>query len=150
MSLLDRINADIKEAMKAQAELKLSTLRMLKSDIQYEMTKTGVKEMPEQEVVNVIKRAIKRRQEAAIQFRQGDRIPMAEKEEEELKILEAYMPAGVSKEQIEVAIDEVVAELKPTGPGDVGKLMGKVMARFKGQVIDGQLVKTLIQQRLPN
>ena len=146
--LYTRIQEDLKAALKARSELELSALRMLKSDIQYEATKTGATELPDDVVQNIVKRAIKKRKEAAEQFSGAGRREQADKENQEIEILEKYLPEQVSEEAILQELDRVIAEVKPGGPGDLGKVMGKVMAAFKGRNIDGAMVKNLAQKKI--
>ena len=143
MSLKEQIEKDLITAMKAKNELLLSTLRLLKSDLQYEMTKTGSKDISDEEVSILIKRGLKKRKESAEQYQKAGRDDLAAKELEEAKILEKYLPAGVSDEAITTAIEEAMGQ----GAANVGAVMGKVMAKFKGQNIDGTRVKELVSKR---
>ncbi len=147
--LYSKIEEDLRAALKAKQELKLSTLRLLKSDIQYEMTKTGVKSFADDEITAIIKKAVKKRKESQEQFSKAGRMEQAKRESDEIDVLKNYLSAEVSEEDISKAIDETIKEMKP-GPGDTGKVMGKVMNRFKGQNIDGSVVKQLVQQKLQN
>jgi len=145
-SLQETITEHLKDAMKKKEELRLGTLRMLKSELQYELTKTGAQTLEDDAVLTLIRRAVKKRQEAREQFEKGGRPEMAEKEAAEIKVLEAYLPASVSEDVLRKKIEEVVAELKPAGPQDFGKVMGKVMAAFKGQNVDGNTVNKLVRE----
>lgn len=149
--LLNKIQSDIKAALKSKSEAELSALRLLKSDIQYEMTKSGAKDLADEEIQNLIKRAIKKRSEAIEQYKKAGREDSAAHEAQEAEVLKRYLPAEVSDDAILKAIDEVFAEtfqaVKP-GPSDAGKVMGKIMARFKGQNVNGAHVKELVQKRL--
>lgn len=145
-SLQETIAEHLKDAMKKKEEVRLGTLRMLKSEIQYELTKTGASEITDDQVLALIRRAIKKRQEAREQFEKGGRAEMAEKETQELKVLEAYLPAGVPDDVLKKKIEEIIAEVKPAGPQDFGKVMGKVMAAFKGQNVDGNTVNKLVRE----
>ena len=132
--------------MKKKEELRLGTLRMLKSELQYELTKTGAQTLDDDAVLTLIRRGIKKRQEAREQFEKGGRPEMAEKEGLEIKILEVYLPASVSEDVLRKKIEEVIAEVKPAGPQEFGKVMGKVMAAFKGQSVDGNTVNKLVRE----
>lgn len=145
-SLQETITEHLKDAMKKKEELRLGTLRMLKSELQYELTKTGAQTLEDDAVLTLIRRAVKKRQEAREQFEKGGRPEMAEKEAAEIKVLEAYLPASVSEDVLKKKIEEVVAEVKPAGPQDFGKVMGKVMAAFKGQNVDGNTVNKLVRE----
>lgn len=146
--LLDQIQSDLKAAMKARAQVELSTLRLLKSDIQYEMTRDGSDDIADDAVETIIRRNIKKRKEAIEQFEKAGRADTAAGERAELEILERYLPPAVSDAEIQKVIDEVYAKVNPTGPSDMGKLMGPVMGRFKGQNIDGNRVRELVQAKL--
>ena len=146
--LQTKIQTDLKAAMKARSELELSTLRLLKSDIQYEMTKTGVDTLPDDQIEALIKRAVKKRVQSIEEFQKAGRTEQADQEEAEKKILERYLPEEVDAEAIEAEIEIIFADMKPAGPSDMGKVMGRVMGKFKGQNIDGKLVKELVQKRL--
>lgn len=146
--LFDKLQADMHAALKAQSAVELNTLRMLKSDIQYEMTKDGSKDLSDDQVEALIRRAIKRRRESIEQFEKAGRVEMAANERAEAEILERYLPPAIPEADILKAIDEVIAKVKPAGPADAGKVMGPVMGRFKGQGVDGARVKELVQSRL--
>lgn len=146
--LLQQIQDDLKSALKNKAEAELATLRLLKSDLQYEMNKTGVREMADEAVQAVIKTAVKKRKDAIAEYEKAGRGEKAAAEQTELEILERYLPAAVAEDVIVRAIDEIVAKVKPEGPKDMGKVMGQVMGRFKGQNIDGKLVNKLVSERL--
>jgi hypothetical protein len=134
--------------MKAKDAERLSVLRMLKSEVQYEMTKTGASELPDTEVEAVIKRAVKKRKDSADQYRKAGREDLAVVEEKELEILKEYLPEELSAEAVEKIVDEAIEAVKPGGPSDMGKVMGFVMGRLKGQNVDGAVVKELVQSRL--
>ncbi len=146
--LLQRIETDLKEAMKSRSELKLSALRLLKSELQYEMNKTGEKELSDSQIQQLIQRSIKKRKDSISQFQKAGRDELARKEQEEVEILEVYLPAPVSQSEIEAVIEQAIQEIQPSSPSDMGKIMSRVMGSFKGQNIDGALVKTLVQARL--
>ncbi len=146
--LLDQIQADLKAAMKARSEIELGTLRLLKSDVQYEMTRDGSDDLPDEQVEAIIRRNIKKRKDSIEQYRKAGREESAAAEQAELEVLEKYLPPAVGDDEIQKVIDEVCAKVNPTGPGDMGKVMGPVMGRFKGQNIDGARVKELVQARI--
>lgn len=145
-SLQETITEHLKDAMKKKEELRLGTLRMLKSELQYELTKTGAQTLDDDAVLALIRRGIKKRQEAREQFDKGGRPEMAEKEAAEIKVLEVYLPASVSEDVLRKKIEEVILEVKPSGPQEFGKVMGKVMAAFKGQNVDGNTVNKLVRE----
>lgn len=138
----------MKAAMKARSQVELGTLRLLKSDIQYEMTRDGSDDLADDKVEAIIRRNIKKRKDSIDQYKKAGRDESAASEQAELEILEKYLPPAVGDDEIQKVIDEVFAKVNPTGPGDMGKLMGPVMGRFKGQNIDGSRVKELVQARI--
>ena len=151
-ALQQQIQNDLKTALKNKAEVELATLRLLKSDLQYELTKTGASELDDEAVQTLIKRAVKKRKDAIAEFEKAGRADKAESEAAELAVLEKYLPAAVSEEDIRKKIEEVVAKVKAEGPKDMGKVMGQVMGQvmgaFKGQNIDGKLVNKLVSESL--
>ncbi|MEQ9366586.1 MAG: GatB/YqeY domain-containing protein [Leptospirales bacterium] len=146
--LLEQIQADMKAAMKARSQTELGTLRLLKSDIQYEMTRDGSDDLADDKVEAIIQRNIKKRRDSIDQYTKAGRAESAASEQAELEILEKYLPPAVGDDEIQKVIEEVFAKVNPTGPGDMGKLMGPVMGRFKGQNIDGARVKELVQAKI--
>ncbi|HEY4000313.1 MAG TPA: GatB/YqeY domain-containing protein [Candidatus Xenobia bacterium] len=145
--LVNRIQQDLIVAMKAQDTLRLSTLRMVKTALKLqEVERRGA--LDDATALQVLQRLCKQRLDSIEQFEQGNRKDLADKERAELKFIEAYMPPAVDDAAIQAAIDEVVTELGATGPKQMGAVMGKVMARFKGQTIDGKRVQALVGERL--
>ncbi len=149
-TLQEKIGEDIKDAMRKKEEVRLGTLRMLKSDLQYELTKTGASTLDDEAVMTLIRRAIKKRQDSREQFEKGGRPEMAEKEAAEMAVLETYLPASVSEDTIRAKAEEIIAKVKPAGPQDFGKVMGQVMAAFKGQNVDGNIVNRTVRSLLGN
>ncbi|EQA43261.1 YqeY-like protein [Leptospira broomii serovar Hurstbridge str. 5399] len=148
MSLQAKINTDLKEAIKSKQEPLLSTLRLLKADIQYELTKTGAQELSDEQIIVLIKRSYVKRTDAIQMYEKANRSDLADKEKAEAEVLKSYLPPEVSEDQILGVLDKIVAELKPTGPKDIGKVMGRVMAEFKGLNIDGSKVSAIVKSKL--
>ena len=147
-----KLETDLKTALKAKQAERLSTLRLLKSDLQYEMSKSGAKELKDDEVENVLKRAAKKRREAIKQYEKAGRKELLEKEKAELTILEEYLPPAVSDTEIKAVIEKIYAqfkspEAKPEAK-DLGKLMGAVMGQLKGRTVDGARVRLLLLEKL--
>ena len=147
-TLYETIESDLKTALKARSQVELGVLRLLKSDLQYEMNRDGSDSLADEVVETIIRRNIKKRRESIEQFEKAGRQELAEGEQAELVILEKYLPPEVSEAEITKVLDEVWAKVNPTGPADMGKVMGPVMGRFKGQNIDGNKVRALVQARL--
>ena len=158
--LSEKIRKELTDAMRARDSLKMNTLRGLLSAFTNELVAKGIKpqeQISDEDALAVIKRAVKQRKDSIEQFRKGNREDLAQKEEAELKILETYMPAQMSREQIlEVAkqVKEKMAKTTEGGSPDAeqsaafrGKLMGAVMKETKGTA-DGSLVKEVIESLL--
>jgi len=147
MALLDRVQKDMTEAMKARAEDRLSALRMIKTALK----KTEVDSMKpldertEQQVLNTL---IKQRREAADMFRKGGRPEQAEKEEAELRLIESYMPAIATGEEIEAAVAAALAETGITSARQMGVVMKAVQAALAGKRADGKLLSDKVRARL--
>lgn len=142
----DRLTAQIKEALKAGDRIRLATLRLLAAAVKNREVELG-HELTEDELVEVAGREVKRRKEAAEAFDGGGRPELAEKERAEQAILETYLPEQLSDQDLERVIDQAIAATGAAGPGDVGKVMGNVMAAHKGRV-DGGAVNRMVRERL--
>ncbi|MBU1017450.1 GatB/YqeY domain-containing protein [Patescibacteria group bacterium] len=143
--LKDQIIADLTDAMKAKEELKLSTLRMLKAAIMnYEVSGADMK-VTDEVVVDLVKKGIKQRREASEGFEKGGNKEAAQKELDEIKILEKYMPEQMGEDEVKKIVQEVIGQVKPAGPQDFGKVMGAVMGKLKGQA-DGNVVSKVVKE----
>ena len=134
-------------AMKAQEEPKLSTLRMLKADIMKHEVSVKDAVATDEIVLQLVKRSIKQRLEAAEGFNKGGKPELAQKEMDEIKILEIYMPEQASEEDVKKVVEEVIAQMKPQGPQDFGKVMGMAMGKLKNQA-DGNVVSKFVKELL--
>ena len=141
-----RLEADVREALKAGDKERLSTLRLLLSEVRNEQLGSG-KEVDEARFAALVRKAIKQRHEAAEKFRQGGRAESAEKEEREAKILEGYLPQSVGEEEIRSAISAFVAERGLAGPAAIGPVMKEMLARFGGRA-DGATVSRIAREVL--
>lgn len=142
----DRIAAEVKVALKAGDKERLSTLRLLIADLQNEALKTN-REVEEAGFQAIVRRAIKQRNEAAEQFRKGNRPELAEKEEREAAILGGYLPRQASEDEIRDAIRDIVASRGLEGPAALGVVIKETLARFAGAA-DGALVHRLAREIL--
>lgn len=147
--LKDKIQEDMIAAMKAKEELKLSTIRMLKSAIQYyEIQKGGAGyEATDEDVMEVIGKEVKKRRESIELYKQGNRPESAAQEEKELAILESYLPEQMSEEEIRTLVNEAIEKTGASSPQDMGKVMGALMPKVKGKA-DGTLVSTIVRESL--
>ena len=144
MALLDQLNADMKEAMKAKQKDRLSVIRMLKASLQNESIHLGVAELNEEQELTVLSREVKQRRDSLKEFRDADREDLAEKIEQELVYLNAYLPAQLTEEEIKQLISETAKMINAINPSDMGKLMGAIVPKTKGRA-DGALVSTLVK-----
>jgi uncharacterized protein YqeY len=127
-----RIEADVKTAMKERRKEELSTLRMLLGDLKNKKIELG-RDVQEDEFMAIVRRSVKQRQDAAQQYRDGDRQELAEKEEREAETLGGYLPAAPSDDEIRAAITEFVTSENLSGPAAMGKVMPAMIQRFEGR-----------------
>ena len=144
----ERINKDFITAMKNKEKEKLAVIKMVRGAIQLEELNKK-KELTDDEIVSIIAKQIKTRKESIVEFEKGNRQDLIEKTKEEIKILEEYMPEQMGEEEVNKVIDEVFAQLNPTGPSDMGKIMGAISPILKGKA-DLSLVNKLIREKLNN
>ena len=144
--LLDQIQTDLKNAQLARDEIKVSTLRLLLSEIHNAQIQKGAK-VSDQDVILVLQSEAKKRKEATAAFRSGDREEAALKEEAELKILEGYLPSKLSNEELTKIVLDTINELGATTIADMGKVMGVVMSEVKGRA-DGGMVSAMVKEKL--
>ncbi|HAV10960.1 MAG TPA: aspartyl-tRNA amidotransferase [Candidatus Moranbacteria bacterium] len=149
MTLREKITSDLKGAMKAGDSFKRDTLRLLDSAIKNgEIEKKKREEgLNDEEVLEVIARAVKQRQDSVSQFEKGGRPELAEQEKREIEILSVYLPEQLSKEEVQAVVREVIALSGDVSAADFGKVMGQAMARLKGQA-DGNVVKDAVKEEL--
>ena len=150
MSLKDRVSDEIKTAMKAKDKLRLETVRGIKKVIiekESEIRGKGREELNEDEEMAIVMQLAKQRRDSIKQFTDAGRTELADKEAKELEILEEYLPAQLSDADIEAAVDEAIAQTGGGSMRDMGKVMGPVMAKLKGQA-DGNKVQTIVKSKL--
>ncbi|MDH7481361.1 MAG: GatB/YqeY domain-containing protein [Armatimonadota bacterium] len=146
MSLREKLEEDYKAAMKAKDTLRVSVIRMARSEIRNaEIAKR--RSLTEEEIAEVITREIKRRQESIEQFKQGGRTDLVEKETAEMRILSEYLPEQLSEDEIAGIAQEVIAELKAASKADKGRVMSALMPRVRGRA-DGRLVSEIVDRLL--
>ncbi|GIN60412.1 hypothetical protein J27TS8_04050 [Robertmurraya siralis] len=146
MSLLERLNQDMKQAMKNKEKDKLSVIRMVKASLQNEAIKLG-HELSEDEELTVLSREVKQRKDSLHEFDKAGREDLVEKIRTELQYVEEYMPKQLSEEEISKIVQETVAEVGATSKAEMGKVMAAIMPKVKGKA-DGSLVNKLVQQHL--
>ena len=145
--LAEKIFNDYKEAMKARDSLKSSVLSFLRADMLNLATAKKKDKLDDLEIVTVIRKQIKQRQDSIEQFTSGGRLEMADKEKKELDILKNYLPAELSTEEIKRLIEEVVIAIEANGLKDMGRVMKELAIKLAGKA-DGRLVSDLVKQRL--
>ena len=133
--------------MKSGEKEKLSTLRMLLTEIKNERIRRKGEEVDEAGFISLVRKAIKQREDSISQYRQGGREELAAKEEAEMKMLEAYLPAQVDEGQIRAAIEELVAARGLSGPAAIGPIMKEMLARF-GSSADGGTINRTAKETL--
>ncbi len=148
MGLRERLDADLKTAMKEKDELKLSVVRMLKSAVRYrEVEGEKAVTLDEAGILQVVATEIKRRRDSVEQYRAGGREDLARKEEAEIAILQGYLPAQLSRAELEAKVDEVMARVGAKGPKDMGAVMKALLPEVQGRA-EGKAVSDLVKQRL--
>ncbi|OGJ42771.1 hypothetical protein A2974_00600 [Candidatus Peregrinibacteria bacterium RIFCSPLOWO2_01_FULL_48_20] len=138
---------DLKQAMLAKDELKTSVLRMLKAEIMKIQTDGSGTEITEAVIQSVIQKMIKQRKDSFEQFKAGGRAELAEKEEKEIAILQAYLPEQMSEDAIRAEVRASKEALGVTDKSGVGKLMGVLMGKLKGKA-DGGAIKRIVEEEL--
>ncbi len=145
-SLKDRLAAEMRAAMKDRAKTRLGALRLLTAALKNREVELG-HALSDEEFVEVANREVKRRREAIEAYEKAGRDDRAATEREEQRVLESYLPEALSDEELARVIEEAVASTGASGPGDLGKVMGFVMAKAKGRV-DGRAVQARVRDRL--
>ncbi len=138
MSLKDRITDDMKAAMRAREQDKLTTIRMLTAAMKQKEVDERV-ELDDAMVVAIVDKLIKQRKDSITAFELGGRTDLADKEKFELTVLSVYLPQRMSAEEVAAAVKALVAELGASGAGDLGKVMGAAKAKFTGKADMGQV-----------
>jgi uncharacterized protein len=141
-----RIEAEVKTAMKSGEKAKLSTLRMLLTEIKNERIRRGG-EVDEAGFISLVRKSLKQREDSVSQYRAGGREEPADKEEAEIQVLNAFLPAQVDEGQIRAAVEAIVAEQGLSGPAAMGPIMKGVMARF-GSSADGATINRIAREVL--
>lgn len=146
MDLKEQLDNDLKESLKAGEKLRLSTIRLLRSEIKNaEIAKRG--ELTQDELLAVVSREARKRKESIEEFGKAGRKDLVDKETFELGVLEKYMPEQMSEADIRAIVEETINEVGAAAPGDIGKVMGKVMPKVRGKA-DGKLVNRMAREML--
>lgn len=146
MSLLERLNEDMKQAMRNKEKEKLTVIRMIKASLQNEAIKLG-KDLNEEQELTVLSREVKQRKDSLHEFEKAGREDLVEKIRTELQYVELYMPKQLSEDEVSKIVAETVAETGASSKADMGNVMAAIMPKVKGKA-DGSLVNKLVQQHL--
>src|SRR6184192_1950700 len=151
MTLSQRIDSDLKEAMRTKDATRLSVLRMLKSALKYSaIAKSGTQaELSDAEAAQVIRKQVKQRQDSIESFEKGGRTELAAKEKEELSILNAYLPQAMSADELAALVRETIAEVGATSKAQMGAVMKALQTRVAGRA-DGKTLSQEVQKQLNN
>lgn len=146
--LVEQINKDIIEAMKAKDEVRLRATRAIKAAFLLAGTETGVKEISDEIAMKAMQKMAKQRKDSIEIFTKENRQDLAQREKEELSIIESYLPAAMSKEDLVAALKVIVAEVGATGPKDIGKIMPVAMKQLAGKT-DGKAINEALKEVFP-
>jgi uncharacterized protein YqeY len=147
MTLNERINNDLKEALKSRDRTRLDTLRLLRAGM-IELSKRGTgKEITPEDELSVLTAAVKKRKEAIELYEKGGRADLAHQERQELDVISSYLPKQLSKEEAEQVIQKIISETGASSSKDFGKVMPLAMKELKGK-IEGKLVQELVKLKL--
>lgn len=148
MSLRAQLDADLKEAMKARDQVRLNTIRSVKSAMKYKEVEGGeAVTLGDDGIMKVLVALVKQRKDAIEQFRAGNRDDLADKEQKELEVLQAYLPQPLTEAEIEALVVETIAEVGATGPRDMGAVMKAIGSKTQGRA-DGKTVSALVKSKL--
>jgi uncharacterized protein len=147
MSLLERLNNDMKQAMRNKEKDKLSVIRMIKASLQNEAIKLGNKELSGEDELTVLSRELKQRKDSLHEFDKAGREDLVDKLRTELTFVELYMPKQLSEEELAEIVTTTISDLGAKSKADMGKVMAAIMPKVKGKA-DGSLINKLVQQHL--
>jgi uncharacterized protein YqeY len=146
MSLEERLVEEMKQAMKSNDKLRLSTIRMIRSALKNKEIEVR-KKLEDEEIAKVIQVMVRKGEESVEQFQAGGRMDLVEKEKSEIDILKSFLPQPLSQEEILKIIDQTIQETQASSPKDIGKVMKSVIPKIGGKA-DGKLVNQLVKERL--
>jgi uncharacterized protein YqeY len=147
MTLSEKVQKDLVDAMRAKDELRLSVLRSIKSAIQYKETEK-IRAIDENESIALLQTLVKQRKESIDQFTKGNRPELADKESKELAIIETYLPAGASEAEMDAAVTKAIAETSATSIKQMGAVVKAAKAALEGKTVDGKALSDRVRSRL--
>jgi len=148
LSLQERVSQEIKAAMLAKDADRLSVLRMLKSTLGYVQIERKTETLSDADVVAIVQKEVKKRQDSAEQFEKGGRAELAAREKQEIKVLESFLPRAMSPEELEALVRAAIQELGATTKKDMGPVIKAVQAKAAGRA-DGKTISGLVGKLLP-
>jgi len=146
MNLEERLVEEMKQAMRSNAKLRLSTIRMIRSAVKNKEIEQR-SSLTDEGITKVIQGLVRKGEESVEQFRAGGRMDLVEKEEKEIEILKSFLPQPASREEILKVIDQSIEETQASSSRDMGKVMKSVMPKLGGKA-DGKLINQLVKERL--
>jgi len=146
MSLEERLVEEMKQAMKSNDKLRLSTIRMIRSALKNKEIELR-KKLEDEDIVKVVQVMVRKGEESVEQFQAGGRMDLVEKEKREIEILKSFLPQPFSQEEILKIIDLSIQETQASSPKDIGKVMKSVIPKIGGKA-DGKLINQLVKERL--
>ncbi|HLE35932.1 MAG TPA: GatB/YqeY domain-containing protein [Candidatus Acidoferrales bacterium] len=147
MTLIERIQKDLTEAMKGKNELRLSVLRMVKTALKNKEIEK-IRALEEAEALAVLQTLVKQRRESVEQFSRGGRKDLADKETKEIAIIEGYLPAAPTDAELTQAIEAAIAETGANSPKQMGTVIKAARAKLEGKTVDGKVLSDKVKERL--
>ena len=147
MSLMEKIQKDLTDAMRAKDELRLSVVRMIKAAIKHKEIEK-IRALDDAEAQQVLQTMVKQRKESIEQFTKGNRPELAAKETKELAIIESYLPPAASAAEMNAAIDQAIAETSAASMKQMGAVVKAARAHLEGKTVDGKALSDLVRERL--
>jgi len=147
MSLRDRFTEDLKHAMKNRDQLRMDVIRLIKAAILNKEIELK-KDLDDAEMSRVMTTLVKQRRESIEHYQKGNRLDLANKELQEIAIIESYLPKALSPEELAQTVEAVIRESGATGLKDMGNVMKAIMARLAGQAVDGKQISDLVRSKL--
>ncbi|MGY0692878.1 GatB/YqeY domain-containing protein [Virgibacillus sp. FSP13] len=147
MTLLEKLNQEMKQAMKQKDKEKLSVVRMVKASLQNETIKLGKEQLSEDEELTILSRELKQRKDSLQEFKSAGRDDLVKKLETEINILQEYMPKQLSDDELEAIVQSTIQEVNATSMREMGKVMGAIMPKVKGKA-DGSKINMLVKKHL--
>lgn len=147
MTLIEKVDNDLVVAMKQREALRLSVLRMMKTALKLKQVESG-QALPDEEAQAVLRTLMKQRRDAAEAFRGAGRPELADKELAEMKIVESYLPAAATEDDMNAAVAAGIAETGAASAKDMGKAMKAAMAKLSGKTVDGKRLSEMVRKKL--